>query len=70
MPLKEGGGGVGNADGEETLPGEGSLRELPDLGHAERGRLHWWKSPLSHRPHHPVLSLPRARDWKGGGGLG
>ena len=24
----------------------------PGPGHPERGRLHWWKSPLSHRPHH------------------
>lgn len=24
----------------------------PGPGRPERGRLHWWKSPLSHRPHH------------------
>lgn len=24
----------------------------PGRGHPEGGRLHWWKSPLSHRPHH------------------
>lgn len=27
--------------------------QQPSPGLAERGRLRWWKSPLSHRPHHP-----------------
>lgn len=41
------------------------LGKLPGSGHAERGRLLWWKSPLSHRSHHPVLASLRARGWEG-----
>ena len=49
----------------------GVLEKRPSLGHAGRGRLHWWwKSPLSHRPHHLLLAPPRAGSWKGGDGPG
>lgn len=39
---------------EKRLNGvRGVLPKQPSPGLAERGRLRWWKSPLSHRPHHP-----------------
>lgn len=48
---------------EETLLGVKRVPgERPGREHAESRWLHWWKSPLSHRPHHPVLPLPPAHD--------
>lgn len=38
---------------EERPNGVRGVLQQPSPGLAERGRLRWWKSPLSHRPHHP-----------------
>ena len=44
---------------EERLHGvRGVPGKRPGPGHAESQWLHWWKSPLSHGPHHPVLQPP------------